>query len=506
MDNMNSDLNNNNNNNMNNEIKPQRTSVASILIIVLVIVGILAVIRGFTMLYEKAMGIVDNVHKIENNISNLGDVNLDNNNNQEDGVNQQPNNDEDKPEQFDPYANYKNIKWCGTEDTVKNIKLYIENGAVYSKDSDNGTVHKWATIGTPKKVILDPPAVVGIMVTEEGKVYDISYDNCTQVLELNKYHIVDMARLDNYTYEYMYFLTSDGKLIDRNGVSYDKYGFVDRIEFGKMWWIPLDKYDYGYHWNNEKDVYEVITNSAKSKLSFSKVYAFNDFILIQTSHGKLFKYEHSSVAKAETDLFVSRIERKGSGDDISLVVTFMDQSTREYKNPTGAYDVKADKEIDIDKLAKYVEQPKIEVPDLSDAIEELEKISTALRGQIMAAYDAKTITGAEMLAAFNMYQNSTVSIIVMTNEKGTAYAGKYKLNENNLKESNEKDAAAAKEHKAYTDGVYYIGSALEFDADTKRTDFIDLQNSFGVNAAQIYYSSIIKDKDGNPCGIVFMQK
>ena len=51
-----------------------------------------------------------------------------------------------------------------------------------------------------------------------------------------------------------------------------------------------------------------------------------------------------------------------------------------------------------------------------------------------------------------------------------------------------------------------MGSALAFDTNTKRTQFTELQGEFGVNAAQTYYSSIIKDKDGNPCGVVFMQR
>lgn len=500
MEDMNNNLNNNNNG---NELKPQRTSLGSLIIAILVVAAILAIIKGTTDLYKKATGIVDGIGKIENNISNLGGAIVGDNDTDVPTVDDENLN---QPETIDPYAKYPNIKWAGKEDTVKNIKLYIENGAVYSKDTENGTTHKWTTIGTPKRIMLDPPAVVAVMVTEEGKVYDISYDSCTQVLELNKYNIVDMAYLDNYTYEHFYFLTSDGNLIDRNGVPYEKYGFVGKIEYGKMWSMPLDKYNYGYHWNNEKDVYEVITNSSKSKLAFSKVYFFNDYMLIQTSHGKLFKYEYSSVAKQESESFVSRIERKGSGENTSLVVTFMDLSTKEYKNVEYAYDVSKKKEISIESMTKYVEQPKIEVPDLSGAIDELEKISDQLQRLIMAAYDAKTLTGAEALAAFQQYQNSDLSIILITNEKGTAYAGKYKLNENNLKVSNSKDAAVAKEHKTYTDGVYYMGSALEFDENTKRTSFADLWDSFGVNAGQIYYSSIIKDNLENPCGIVFMQR
>ncbi len=515
MDNMNNDLNNNNQNNQNNFTNPnipegtpiQGINFGAVIGLVVLIGIIIGSVVLFNNAYNKFNEVSGKLEELSNNIPQIvPGEDLDDG--KDENVDNQEDNNTDEEVAFDPYAKYKDIKWSGTKDTVKNITLYIENGKVYSKDTDNGIKTEWKTVGTAKKILFDPPAVAAIIVTEEGKAYDISYDVCEEIKELSKYTIVDMAYLNNYTYEKFYFLTSDGKLIDRYGVSYDKYAFVNRIEFGKMWWIPVDKNNYGYHWNNEKNVYEVITNSSKSKLAFSKVYAFDEYVLIQTAHGKLFKYEYSSVAKQESDLMVSRVERKVSGDNTSLVVTFMDLSTKEYKEPIGGFDVKSNKEIDIDKLNKYVEQPKIEVPDLSGAIEELEKLSDSLRRLIIAAYDGKTLTGVEIIAACQQYETSDMSIMVVTNENGTAYTGKYRLNKNNLKLENSATSENVKEHKAYEGGVYYIGSASEFDTNVKRNSLTELQsvNGFGINASKIFYSSIIKDVDGDAFGILFLER
>ena len=148
------------------------------------------------------------------------------------------------------------------------------------------------------------------------------------------------------------------------------------------------------------------------------------------------------------------------------------------------------------------------MPDLSDAIEELEKLSDSLRRLIIAAYDGKTVTGAEVIAVFQQYENSDMSIMVVTNKNGTAYTGKYRLDENNLKLENSSTSETVKEHKKYEGGVYYIGDVYSFDADVKRTSLTELQSSseFGVNAAKTFYSSIIKDVDGDTFGIIFFEK
>ena len=137
MEDMNNNLNNNNNG---NELKPQRTSLGSLIIAILVVAAILAIIKGTTDLYKKATGIVDGIGKIENNISNLGGAIVGDNDNTD--VPTVDDENLNQPETIDPYAKYPNIKWAGKEDNVKNIKLYIENGAVYSKDTENGNTHK----------------------------------------------------------------------------------------------------------------------------------------------------------------------------------------------------------------------------------------------------------------------------------------------------------------------------------------------------------------------------
>lgn len=413
---------------------------------------------------------------------------------------------------IDPYAKHKNVKFAGTSDTVKNITLYIENGKVYSKDLENGKKVEWKVEGTPKKILFNPPAVSAIVVTEEGKVYDISYDVYEEIAELSKYKIVDIARIDNYTFQNIYYLTSEGNLIDVYGVSYDKYSFVNSIGHGKMWQIPVDKNNYGYHYNYDTDEYEVITDKAKAKVSFSKIYVFEEYVLIESAYGKLFKYNGTNnTAMLQTNSMISRIERKVDGDNTNIVVTFVDLSTMEFKGIMSAYDVKKDKDIDIEKLAKYVEKPKVEIIEpprdvIIDPVKELEKISEQLQQQLLRVYDGKTMTGAEALAAFQQYQNSDISIVVVTNEKGAAYTGKYKLEEKSLKSNKLQDAENITEHKPYVGGVYYLGDVINFDANTKRTSFEDLWNVFGINAGQTYYTSLIKDAKDNVCGILFLEK
>ncbi|MBR6688437.1 MAG: hypothetical protein IKL68_00260 [Clostridia bacterium] len=508
MDNMN---NNFNNPNGTEEVKIQGVSIGAMIGLFVLIGVIIGTVMVFSKMYKEFNEFTDMVENIPENIvqTNPGDITPDSP--MEDILDDVEPSDgnEDEEITIDPYAKHKNVEFAGTKDTVKNITLYIENGKVYSKDSSNGKKTLWKTVGTPKKILFNPPAVSAIVVTEEGKAYDVSYDVCEELKELSKYTIIDIARINNHTFETIYYLTSDGKLIDINGVSYDKYSFVNTVGYGKMWQIPVDKNNYGYHYNYDKDEYVVITNKAKAKVSFSKIYTFEEFILIQSSKGKLFKYDgESNIANEESSSFVSRIERKVDGDNTNIVVTFMDLSTKEYKEVTSAYDVKADKEIDINKLTKYVEQPKVEVPNISDTIEELEKISDLLRRQIIAAYDGKTLTGIEVIVAFQQYENSDMSIMAVTKEKGTAYTGKYRLNKNNLKVENSLSSETVKEHKAYEGGVYYVGAAAEFDTNVKRNSLTEIQstNGFGINATKVFYSSIIKDVDGDAFGILFLER
>ena len=404
-------------------------------------------------------------------------------------------NDENKGTNL--YAKYSNIEWCDNRDEYKGLEVYIENGTVYSKD--DGKVTKWTTIGTPKKLQLEPPTAMAYVLTEEGKVYECSYDFCVQVLELDKYTIVDMAYLNNYTYENFYFLTSDGELIDINGVSYDKYGFVGSVMYDKMFYIPIDKDGHAYFYDNEKDTYLPLTDKNNTKLKIAKIYSIRGYALIETVYGKWYKYEGTStIPEIETENFVSRIERKKSDEQDVLVLYFMDGITKQYNDLLGVYDVANNKEIELDELNK-IGNTQTTITSNIDAL------STALKQQIVRGYDAKTLTGSEVIAIFQQYASSDLSIVIITKSNGVAYTGKYKIDETKLKVENSVGSKTM-ESKPYVGGVFYLEQAVKFDSQIKRTEFSKLYTEFNMNAAQTYYSSIINDNAGNAFGIVFIEK
>ena len=280
MDNLNNTNNPNNlNDNLNmNGTKMTGTSIGVIIGLVVFVGAIIATVKLGMDSFEKFKEVSK---KLDENIANnleqkIPDYDFNGDDlvedkgdyveNEEDNVT----NEEDK-EQIDPYAKHKNITFAGTKETNKNITIFIENGKIYSKESGSNKRNEWKVKGTPKKLLFNPPAVSAIVLTEEGKVYEVSYDVYEEISELSKYTIVDIARINNYTYESIYYLTSEGKLIDVNGVAYDKYNFVNMVGYGKMWQIPVDKNNYGYHYDYDKDEFVVITNSSKAKVSFAKI-------------------------------------------------------------------------------------------------------------------------------------------------------------------------------------------------------------------------------------------
>ena len=504
------DLNNNNNNinnfNPNSNVDPNsihngiienKTSIA-------LVVGIIVLIGAILIVGKLGVEVVNKFNKLKTKAETMfpggleeafGDM-------LEDGefdAGKEYFDPEDKPVDFNPYAKYKDIVWCDTKDEYKGMEVYIENGAVYSKNGGEDTKIKWTTIGTPIKLHLAPPSAEAYVLTKEGKVYSVCYESCTQELKLDQYTIIDMAYLNNYTHEKFYFLTSDGELIDVNGVPYDKYGFVGIVDFDKMLYIPIDKDGHAYFYDNENDTYLPLIDKNNSKLKIAKIYSIRGYALIQTVYGKWYKYEGiSAIPEIESEKFVSRIERKESAEQDVLVLYFMDGTTKKYNDLLGVYDVASNREIELDELNMIVE-PLINTPS------NIEEISSALKQQMMNLYDAKTLTGAEVIATFQQYANSDISIVIITKVYGNAYTGKYKIDGNKLKEENSNTSRVMRT-KPYEGGVFYLEQPVKFDSKIKRTEFTKLYTELNMNAAQTYYSSIIKDSTGNAFGIVFIEK
>lgn len=146
---------------------------------------------------------------------------------------------------------------------------------------------------------------------------------------------------------------------------------------------------------------------------------------------------------------------------------------------------------------------------ITSAQSQLSGITKGLQNQITAAYDGKTLTGAEVIAAFQQYESSEMSIIVAINTSTIGYTGKYKLAPESLttdKGGSDKPGNT----QSYPGGVYYGGEYTEF-ATNGRTTLTKLQatgtGGLGVNASKTFYSSVIKDSTTDTViGILFAQR
>lgn len=145
---------------------------------------------------------------------------------------------------------------------------------------------------------------------------------------------------------------------------------------------------------------------------------------------------------------------------------------------------------------------------VTNAQGQLSNISKSLQNQVTAAYDGKTMTGAEVVAAVQQYENSEMSIVINNGTKDYL-TGKYVLSSAAM--SSDKDGQTKIGRvQSYPGGVYYTytGTLTEISS-AEKTNLTELQsaNGAGVSAVKTYYSSIVKDAGTDTVlGIVFMQK
>lgn len=149
---------------------------------------------------------------------------------------------------------------------------------------------------------------------------------------------------------------------------------------------------------------------------------------------------------------------------------------------------------------------------INNAQTQLSSISKALQNQITASFDGRTLTGADVIAAVQLYENSEISLVV--NAGGTssvAYTGKYPLIYSKLSAAKVSGSTvtALSTKQSYPGGVYYTGTYDDYGTSTAtKVTLTQLQSNtgFGVNASKTYYSSIIKDNTTDTVvGVVFVQ-
>ena len=144
---------------------------------------------------------------------------------------------------------------------------------------------------------------------------------------------------------------------------------------------------------------------------------------------------------------------------------------------------------------------------IGNAQGQLSNISKALQNQVTAAYDGKTMTGADVIAAVQQYENSEMSITI-NNNKQDYFSGKYKIASADIKDA-KTDGTAIGHVGSYPGGAYYTGAALVELVSADKTNVTELQanDKGGVSAVKTYYSSIVKDANTDTVvGIVFMQR
>ena len=339
------------------------TVPAIIIIAVIIIINILTAVQAKQQIDDLMSGSKD---QINNGILNKNE-NTDNTDDEEQNKPAADNQEENKennqqsekePEKVDPYANYKNLNWSTTSasaGTITSADIKIINGKVYVTYQEE--VKEVTGIeGTPIKVAYTPGAMLWFEVlTKEGKVYSISDWETKAELYISKYNIIDMT---TYAGEEPakpnYYLTSDGKLIDKNGVSYDKYSFVDKFVY-----IPFDKNNYGYI--NEADIntYTAIKDKATGeKIKISQIYFVegHSTVVIISDKNKAYELKSEDGFSATLIGEVSSVERVGNGYDFLTLAVRLQDGTQEWfeKCAETGYDVVNKKEINVISLKEIV--------------------------------------------------------------------------------------------------------------------------------------------------------
>lgn len=140
---------------------------------------------------------------------------------------------------------------------------------------------------------------------------------------------------------------------------------------------------------------------------------------------------------------------------------------------------------------------------IEEAREWMKKIAEALRNQVTAAFDGKTVSGAEVIAACQQYENSEqISVKIYVSRDKSFQTGKYavKLAEN-----------IPTEPKIGGIEVEPTGSIYEElgrnTTNLKKDSLSDINSEGGVSGTQTYYSYTMKDKStGTVIGVLFVKK
>lgn len=151
---------------------------------------------------------------------------------------------------------------------------------------------------------------------------------------------------------------------------------------------------------------------------------------------------------------------------------------------------------------------------IGNARNQMSAISKSLQNQVTAAFDGKTVTGAEVIAACQQYENSdSISVMIYTTSSNSFKTGKY-----DVYLDTSKNTLAEIKGSARPGGVYatYKASVAdtataykELTKDTRDSlaEIQDTSGGVGVTGTQTYYSYVMKDYDSDTVmGVLFIRK
>ena len=140
---------------------------------------------------------------------------------------------------------------------------------------------------------------------------------------------------------------------------------------------------------------------------------------------------------------------------------------------------------------------------INNAQGQLSNISTALQQQVTSSYDGKTMTGNDVIAAVQQYQNSNdISVRIVVSNAKQFQTGKYAVSLTETDATKYTTVRAGGVPCTFTTGTSYV----ELDNTTRNT-LADIQAIGGVAGTQTYYSYVMKDTDSDTVmGILFVRK
>lgn len=146
---------------------------------------------------------------------------------------------------------------------------------------------------------------------------------------------------------------------------------------------------------------------------------------------------------------------------------------------------------------------------INNAQNQMSNISQALQNQVTSSYDGKTMTGADVIAACQQYENSdSISVKIVVSDTKTLQTGKYEAGLVTAVTATAPKAGGIIVKNTGADAYKTLVSTVtDSAAEVKKSTLADIQATGGVSATQTYYSYIMKDQDSdNVMGILFIRK